>query len=156
MISYWSRITLLLCSPALAHEFKKMGERVVVGAPFGLGELFRPFVELGRHLGGFSRRTTQRCEECSQLVEIHCLPLNPPCRPYSALPTGRLPLLDGISRDDLDALDAHSLVRAVGRMRWSRGDFFEHVIAFNQLAECCVLAVQRAGIAMADKKLAAG
>jgi len=133
-----------------------MGKRLIVGAPFGFRELLGPFVELGRHLGGLGRRTTQCCEECSELIEIHYLPVNRPRRPDSALPTGRPRLLDGISRDDLDALDAHALVRAVGRMRWSRGDFFENVIAFNQLAERCVLAVQKVGIPMADKKLAAG
>ena len=56
--------------PPLAHEFKQMGKRLVVGAPFGFRELLGPFVELGRHLGGLSRRTTQCCQDAGQFFEV--------------------------------------------------------------------------------------
>ena len=41
-------------------------------------------------------------------------------------------------------------------MRGRGGDFFQHVVAFDQFAERGVLLVEKARVAVADEKLAAG
>ncbi len=68
----------------------------------------------------------------------------------------RVDLLYAVCRNNFDADDAHAFVRAVRRMRWRRGDFFQHVVAFDQFAERGVLVVEKRRVAVADEKLRAG
>ena len=48
---------------------------------------------------------------------------------------GWLELFDRTGLDDLDALNHLARVRAILRMGRSGGNFFQHVVAFDQFAE---------------------
>ena len=61
-----------------------------------------------------------------------------------------------VTRNDFDADDAHAFVGAVLWMRGRGADFFQNVVAFDQLAERGVLMVEERRVAMTDEKLAAG
>src|SRR6266481_2310754 len=57
----------LFRSPALAHQFKQVGQGLVVTAAFLLSQLCGPLVELGGHLGGFFLRTAKGDEQGGEL-----------------------------------------------------------------------------------------
>src|SRR6185369_6598152 len=70
-------------------------------------------------------------------------------------------LLRGVRGDNLDALNRHALHRlarfAVSvRADRSLGNFFQRVVAFDQLAERGVLVVEAGSRGVADEELAAG
>jgi len=50
-----------------------VGQRRLVTATLGLGQLAGAFVELRRHLSGFLRRTTEGHETLGELVKIHVI-----------------------------------------------------------------------------------
>ena len=47
----------------------------------------------------------------------------------------RLELFDGIRRNNLDAFDIHPLDRPIGFFGRGGGNFFQHAITFDELAE---------------------
>src|ERR1043166_2462629 len=67
----------------------------------------------------------------------------------------RAALLYLAARDDRHALDEHLRQRPIPRRGLGRCDFFEHLVAFDQLAESRVLSVEETRIAVADEELAA-
>src|ERR1700722_16948720 len=65
-------------------------------------------------------------------------------------------LFDRAGRNDFDADLAYPFVRPVRGMGGCGGDFLQHVIALGEDTETGVMMVQERGVAVANKKLAAG
>ena len=65
---------------------------------------------------------------------------------------------DGSDGNERDALDFYALARgaALGPTGGHGGDGFEHLVAFDQLAEGGVLFVEELGVAVAEEELGAG
>jgi hypothetical protein len=60
-----------LRGPALAHQFEKMRQRLLVTAAFLPSQLPGAPVELGRHLRGFLRWATQPYQDGGQFLDRH-------------------------------------------------------------------------------------
>ena len=66
----------------------------------------------------------------------------------------KMGLLDRVCRDDLDAIDVHTLVGHIASAGGGGPDFLQHLVAFDQRSEGRVLAIEETGRREGDEELA--
>lgn len=119
-----------------------MGQRFVVSATFLLGELMRPPVEVGRHLGGFVLRTPELDQSAGQVLKIwrrHRVGVRG-CRNR-----GLADRTSGNDADTLHVLPLHrsALLAAAGHLGGRVTQFAEDVIPTGQDAKGGVFPVEK-------------
>ena len=130
-----------------------MRESIVVRATFLFSKLVRALVQLRGHLGGFFGGTAQRHQSFGKFGDFHVTlwpRLSKRGTNYRAL-TRRgydAKSFHRVGGNDFDADDANALLRLArfARTAWTdrrSGNFPEHVVAFDQMAERSVLMIEK-------------
>lgn len=115
--------------PALFHQIQQMLQGVFVSPAFLFGQLLRTLVQLRGHFRGFFRRTAECnqnfCEFGNLHKSFHCIGGN------------------DFDADDADAFERFAVFTGTARTDRRIGNFIEHVVAFDQMAERGVLMVKK-------------